>query len=320
MIDKITIRCTLTDEECAHLSHLHYLHSWVNESGTRVEYRSSEYSKISGIEIKITQNRLTLRCSLHKYWQERNFGRLRNDNMFTISEARAAFEMLMFENNLSASRVKVSQVEIGLNLEVTHDPLSFIERVTHISSANRTSKIMFIDANYHINRQKTSEKYKDIRRYFKIYDKGWEMAEKKRKTKAPPTDDERKILRIETVYRRMTEKAPIFFTESNLQKLANRFWLDWKDLFFLRKVRADKGRRKSEKTRAENIINYGAEYCLQKAKDEYKRGDMTEKQFRTEREFIRDFDTRQDMFHQTISKQENEYTSLLISTFAEAKK
>jgi hypothetical protein len=118
----------------------------------------------------------------------------------------------------------------------------------------------------------------------------------------------------------MSEKAPTFFTESNLQKMANRFWLDWKDLFFLRKVRADKGTRKSEEERAYSIINFGAEETLHRAKQEFERGESTAKQYRTVREFVRDFDQHHDKFRQKISAQENQYKTLLVSVLAEAKK
>lgn len=310
MFDKITIRAKISDEECKHLADLHRLQSWTNSDGSQVNYRSSQYANTTGIQVQIMNNHVTLKCSLHKYWEKRNFGHLRNDTLFTISESKAAFETLLFENGLIAPKTRIVQFEIGLNLNVSYEPIIFIELVTWLAASNRTSKVMFIDANYRINRQKTSEKHADIRRYFKIYDKGYEMAERQRKP-AETTTPKENILRIETVYRRQNKRGDEFFTDTNLKPLVQRFWADWKDLYFTRNIRAQKGTRKSEIERAKNIVNIGAEQYLYQIKEQYKNKTLTEKQYRTIREFIRDFDQNEERYKVVISAQEKEYNSLL---------
>jgi len=338
MFDKITIRAKVSGEECVHLAQLHHLHAWINESGTQIDYKSSQFKKISGIDVKIERNVVTISTSLHKYWQKQNYGRLRNDNIFTVSEARAAFEMLLFENGLIASKTKVILFEIGLNIPVSCDPLTFIELVKYVPRKNdiKNDKIMFIDANYKMNRQKTSEKHRDIRRYFKIYDKGWEMKDKKRnkeqpqapkgdvkiesqepraKSQEPRTGTEDHILRIETVYRRKSEQSDKFFTDENISRLAKNFYLEWKDLFFFRKVQAYKGARKSEVEKATQIINYGSQDYLERTKKDFERKEITEKQYRTIREFIRDYEQDNKRFKTIISHQEKEYKSLLYNVF-----
>lgn len=317
MFDKITIRAKVSGEECAHLAQLHRLQVWTNADGTQVNYRSSQYANITGIQVQIMNNRVTLKCSLHKYWEHHNFGKLRNDTIFTISEAKAAFEMLLFENGFVAKKVRIIQFEIGLNMYVSYDPLTFIELVTYIAASNRTNKIMFVDANYRINRQKTSEKHTDIRRYFKIYDKGYEMAEKDRKTKEAQSTE--KILRIETVYRRQNKRGDEFFSDSNLRPLVQRFWLDWKDLYFTRNIRAQKGARKSEIERARSIVNIGSEQYLEQVKEQYRQKALTEKQYRTIREFIRDFDKYEDRFRVIVSPQEKEYNTLFHRVYKHTK-
>lgn len=338
MFDKITIRAKVSGEECVHLAQLHHLHVWTNEAGTQIDYRSSEYKKISGVDVKIQRNVVTISTSLHKYWQKQNYGRLRNDNIFTVSEARAAFEMLLFVNGLIATKTRVILFEIGLNMPVSFDPISFIELVKYIPRKNdiKNDKIMFVDANYRINRQKTSEKHRDIRKYFKIYDKGWEMEDKKRKPAnpcaslvpltPPPAgtplkkgeNQEKnvdKILRIETVYRRKNDRSDKLFTDENISRLAKNFYLEWKDLFFFRSVRAYKGARKSEVERASIIINYGAEEYLRTTKEDFERGKITQKQYRTIREFIRDFDENDKRYKTIVSAQEKEFKALLYSVF-----
>ncbi len=313
MFDKITIRVNVSNEECAHLAQLHCLQIWTNADGTQVNYRSSQYANSTGIQVQIINNRVTLKCSLHKYWEKANFGRLRNDTIFTISEAKAAFEMLLFENGFTAHKVRIVMFEIGLNLYVSYDPITFIELANYMVPASGGAKLMFIDANYHENRQRTTLKHSDIRRYFKIYDKGFEQQKKEKKAGRldKVAHKEENILRIETVYKRASRRADEFFSDANLRPLIQRFWLDWKDLCFIRDIRAQKGVRKSEIERARIIINIGAEQYLKQIKQNYKDQKITQKQYRTEREFIRDFDKHQDKFKIIVSEQEKEYNMLL---------
>ncbi|MEI6554220.1 MAG: hypothetical protein WCL70_01375 [Paludibacter sp.] len=312
MFDKITIRAKLSNEECVWLSQLHSLHVWTNADVTQIEYRSGDYSKFSGVEIHIKNNVLTLKNSLHKYWNNRNYGMLRNDNAFTVSEAKSAFQMLLSENRLHPGKVRITQFEIGLNLNVSYDPLTFIEQVKHLPTSR--NKQMFIDANYHINRQRTTEKYKDIRKYYKIYDKGWEMMDKKR-GQTIPTGFIQNNLRIETCFRRHNDMGDKFFTDINIDKLVRRFYLDWRNLFFARDVIGKKGTRISEIERANILINEGKDSYLSAIIKDFDNRKITEQQFRTIREFIRDFDKHQYKFQIKISKQENEYKELLYKAF-----
>jgi hypothetical protein len=321
LFDKITIRAKISDEQCVHLKDIHHLQVWTNSDSSQVNYRSSQYANSTGIQVLITNNKVTLNCSLHKYWEKRNFGKLRNDTVFTISESKAAFEMLLFENGFTAHKVRVVMFEIGLNLYVSYDPITFIELANYMVPMSGGAKVMFVDANYHQNRQRTTLKHSDIRRYFKIYDKGFERAKKEKKAGRIETisESDEKILRIETVHKRINKRADEFFSDSFLKPLIQRFWLDWKDLCFTRDVRAQKGSRKSEVIRARNIINIGAEQYLQQIKQEYKDKKLTEKQYRTDREFIRDFEQHPERFKVIISPQEKEYNSLLYRVYKHTK-
>lgn len=319
MFDKITIRAKVSHEVCNHLQEHHHLQVWTNDNGMDVEYRSNDnYKKFTGISIKIQRNVLTLSTSLHKYWNDRNYGRLRNDNIFTISEAKSAFEMLLFENRLKASETKVILFEVGLNMHVSYNPLTFIELVKYMPLKNdkKQDKIMFIDANFSINRQKTSEKHKDFRVYYKIYDKGWEINDKARtKNQEPRIKKDDNILRIETVYRRNSVLSNKLFSDANINRLVKNFYKNWKDLFFFREVRAYKGARKSEIDRIKMIVNLGAEEYLKLTKEEFRNKKITEKQCRTIKESIRDYDEESKFYKVLISPQEKEYNVLLYKVF-----
>ena len=320
MFDKITIRAKLSSKDCWRISNQHHMTCWNNTKCTKVEYRNGEDSKITGIEVSIKNDFLTLKTSLHKFWYLRNYGVLRNDKLFTVSEAKSAFEMLLFENGLVAKNVYITQFEIGLNLNVSYDPLTFIEIARSIQTTS--NKMMFVDANYHINRQRTTEKHKDIRKYFKMYDKGFEMNQKSKepkKIKMVMMATMPKILRIETCSRRYKERSDKFFMSNNIDRLVNRFYLEWKNLIFKKDVIGKKGTRKSEIDRAKLRINEGEETYLKNAKSDFDNRLITENQYRTIREFIRDFKNDQSKFDIIISKQEKEYNELLTSTYILAK-
>ena len=335
MFDKITILAEdISQGECEHLAKAHRLLARINLQTAEIlgYYSSTFHSRISGIVITIEcKKRINAKIttSLHKYWQRHNYGKLRNDNEFTVSEAKAAFETLLFECGLLIERVKVVYFEIGLNLRVSYDPLSFIELVKYgmFQSKNGTHrrKIMFTDANYQIYRQKTTEKHRDIRKYFKIYDKGFEMDGKKRgkhriEAIQKRIEEKNNILRIETVYKRHSEKAVTFFTDSNIRRLINWFYLDWKELNFFKKIRAEKGARKSETERAQIIVNIGAEEYRRQINEDLKENRITPKQHRTIREFIRDFEKNGNRFKTIISPQEKEYNKLFDKELAEQRK
>lgn len=316
MFDKIAIRTTVSGEESAHLAHLHRLDAFRSDDGRRVIYKSNDYAKLTGVVVSIKNNKVTIKTSLHKYWNKRNFGRLRNDNVFTLSEAKSAFEMLLFENGLLPGRTRVVYFEIGINLNVSYPPLSYIERVMYVprKSIAGSNKEMFIDANYRKNRQKTTEKHKDIRKYYKIYDKGWEMREKKRGKQN--YKQEEYILRVETVYKRHNERADTFFSDDNLRRLSNRYYLDWKDLFFYREVDAYKGARRSQVDCARQIVNSSEEEFMEMIYSELEEGRLTPKQYRTQREFARDFNANSHKYRVVISNQEKEYVRMFRNEFS----
>lgn len=305
MFDKITLKAKLTADECEAMAHNHRLKMWVNESNTVREFRSDSYANITGMSIKIdSRGQMTMKASLHKYWNKNVEGIMRNDNDFTLNESLLAFKMLLSENNLEPEKTRITQFEIGVNLNVENDPKEYIQRCLHINSPEKN---MFVDANYRVNRQRTTMKHKDMRKYFKIYDKGWEMIDR-RKVKR---EDRANILRIETIYRRHNEKMVTFATLENFRRLASRFKSDWSTLFFERKVVADIGTRKSELDRAKEILNIGIEAYVEKMREKHEDGKITYRQFRTCRDFARDFELHGHRFKSIISTYEAEYQQKL---------
>ena len=314
MFDWITIRARVSDEIRDKLVAKHSLREWRGSNG-RVDYDSSDVSKITGLIISIRNNVVTIRTGLHKYYNNRNFGSGvgRNVTLFDRESAVAAFHNLLAENFLREDATKVLKFEIGLNLHVKYEPVEYIKLIRAIGTQ---SKCYFEDANYRLNRQKTTEKHKDIRKYFKIYDKSFEVFEKERRKEVREKGIEENILRVETVYKRNSTKADNFLSNSNINRLFDQFFEDWSSAIFLRHTRAEKGIRKSELDRAERIFNIGPEEYLKQSAELYKRGNLSAKQYRTIREFVRDFSENKRKFKVEISPLEKEFFKVLKSTFS----
>lgn len=312
MFDKMTIRATLSDDESRHIAEIHRLDAFVSQNGSRIIYQSNRVSNQTNVHIRIDCNKLTLTTSLHKFWNQQNYGFLRNDNLFTMSEARSAFEMLLFQNGLLPERVRIIYYEVGVNLGVSKDPINYIKKVRWVSGLRKEA---FIDAAQVPNRQKTTEKSKYIRRYFKIYDKGFEMSNRS-KYRIP---DNKNILRIETVVKRCNERAERFFLDTNISEVLNRFYADWSSLFFEKGIYAEKGTRQSEVQRAYMIANLGPEEYQKRIKKELEDGVLTSRQYRTAREFMRDYYDNEKRYRTVISEEEREYKGLLYSVFSQSK-
>ncbi len=125
--------------------------------------------------------------------------------------------------------------------------------------------------------------HREIKKVYKAYDKAFEMNDKKR-IEHPKNVN---ILRIETVYRRV-EKLPFtkFFTNDYLGNLIKTFERDWRSLEFDIEISTPKGTTSAKINLCKNLIKRGKEAVLNEAKHRNKSGLITDKQYRTIREFI----------------------------------
>lgn len=273
--------------------------------GDSVFYQSAKQSRFDGVFIKVSRDRVQIKCSLHKTYYKAVFGMLDNSGQFTISNARNALEMLFKTVGLDKDRAKITYFEIGLNIPTKADPLQYIEAINSIGWNNE--KELFIDANFKKNRQKTTEKSKNIKKVFKVYDKGFEMADRKR---IEPTGVN--ILRIETTYKRQNILVTDFFTPANIDRITRRFYTDWVSVGFTRTITAEKGIKPSQRAKAEKLLHLGREGYLNTAKADFEKGILSEKEYRTIREFIRDWDDNKHLYKATPSDLETEYRKELL--------
>jgi hypothetical protein len=115
--------------------------------GNRSYYESSEYGKFDGIHLKIEGRTLKVVCSVQKIFSKYARGnRLDNSGSFTVSEGRAALNLLFDSIGIDVSHVTVTYFEIGLNMKMSRDPSEYIKRVMSTDDARE----MYSDADYKI--------------------------------------------------------------------------------------------------------------------------------------------------------------------------
>jgi len=289
------------------------LETWSN--GSKTVYKSPKEAYFEGILLRVNNEKLQIKCSLHKVFYKKKYGVLDNTGIFTVSNANEALELLFNHIGAKKDNAKITYFEIGLNLPVKHEATKYIELMQAITTGKTSIKKTFgEDKNYKKNQQKTTEKSKGIKVVYKTYNKEAENAARQRKE---PTGEH--VLRLETMYRRQSISVTDFFKKENIDKLVSYFYRDWARVEFTRTMSADSGTRISEMYNAEKVLLLGAENYLQKAKEDFKNGKITEKQYRTVREFIRDWDSNKHKYKMLPSEYEKEYREALKYRFEIAK-
>ena len=307
MFDKMIFNIRIQfDKEAFPIAERNNLQSCME--GKNVYYKSTRIANFEGITMTVKDGKVQIKCSLHKIYYKNVFNELDNSGLFTMDNAVKALDMLFNTIGVDKERAKITYFEIGLNIPTEHEPIQYIELVKSITTGKlkQQQKEMFNDANFKKYRQKTTEKHKNIKKVFKLYDKGFENADRKR---TEPTGE--KILRIETMYRRQSIYVSDFFLPDNISKLAKTFYRDWVNVEFDRTITADKGTRQSEISNAKNVLLLGRDEYLIQVKSDFDKGILTAKQYRTIREFIRDWENNKHKYRALPTKHEKEYKEKL---------
>lgn len=272
--------------------------------GNEVFYRNTLAGRFEALELQLRGGKLTIKGSLHKFYNKEKNGRLENIGMFSFGDARTAFGMLFARLGITGKGAILTYFEIGANLIVPEPPIEYIKAMQSIKGVG--GKLMFNDANYRQDRQRTTEKSKTIKKHFKVYDKNHEMEER---GKSLPLGYN--ILRIESVYKRQRRKLEQFLSEENARKLVGGFFKDWESVYFAPVLKAKKGVRESEKAKALEIIQLGTDSYIAKMKEEYNLGIITKKVLRGAQEFAKKWETNRKKFQLTETEQEKGYFEAL---------
>lgn len=261
-------------------------------------YTSGKECRLSSLYIALQGNKATIKGSLHKLYNNLKTGRADNSGRFTMEQAQEAFILLEDITAIAFEKAKITYYEIGYNIQVERNPSDYIRKARSIGEANEP--LLYEEARVNEGKQKSTRRTKAKKKYYKIYDKQQETKEKQRRD-IPPT------LRIETAYKRQSKSLEEFVKPSNLYRLKRAFVKDWGSLEFRREYQGRAGVHQSQATRIAEISELGKDEYLQRERERLDAGTISPKQYRTIREFVRDFDKHKDKAKAIISKEEKEY-------------
>lgn len=309
MIDLITLVKQLQDDEVSLIVDRNGLQT--NSKAGIVFYDNMDTKNLSqqkGVFIRIeTNQKLKVETSLHKFFNE-IAGRERNNiNLFSMSDAKRTIDQLLIEKHIKADDLRVYNFEMGLNLNVSKNCRSYLDRMKSLGSVGN-EKQLYVNARYKDERMKTTVFHKHTRKYFKVYDKVFESMDKKKKY----IPDEN-ILRIETVNRRLDNcSVADFFSPANMDKLVETFFRDWRTIQFEQDIITPKGTGRARQHLCLEIMNKGKDAVLKQAKERHGNGSLTDWEYRNTREFIvNEWDTIKKSIKFIQSDEEQEFRQLM---------
>lgn len=296
-------------KEALRIAEANHLHRH-DDNGKFVYYESSAFGKFEGVRLKIrSDGTMQIICSLHSLYYKWKYGILDNSGFFSMRQAMETAKALFDRIGIGYETTVITYYEIGLNLPMRHDPSGYIRKAYSIGSGGE--KVLFNDANFQRDRQRTTEKSHTIKKVFKMYDKSFEYREK-RKTVAD------NILRIETMYRRQKIPLSEFTSTGFADRQCKRFLNDWGSVSFPWRIEAEKGVGLNQKQQAYHIMSMGVDGYLKYLDDSYKAGDITIMQKKTGRAFAREWDRISCKFRQVADNEELEFKEKLSTLLKEA--
>lgn len=314
MIDLITlVKPCLSETEIATLVEKNDLQT--NSSDGVVYYdnlTTKNLKQQQGVFIRIeTNQKLRVECSLQKFFNEISEGERSNYGLFSMPNAKEANNRLLTDKAIPADDLRVYGYEIGLNLTVSKNCRDYLDKMKSIG-ATGNEKQLYVNPRYKDERVKTTVFHNHTRKYFKVYDKVFEMLDKKRKH-IPDGN----ILRIETAYRRLDNCfATDFFNPDNLKKLLESFFRDWRTVQFYQDIVTPKGTGRAKQQLCIELIDKGKEAMLKQAKERYKNASLTDWEYRNTREFItKEWDAIKKKIKFIKSDEEKEFRQLLNTNY-----
>lgn len=282
-------------QECTRNGKLYY------ETGLPQRNKEHMFIKIG------TNNKLKVECSIHKLYEQATTGHYTNYGIFTLEQAKQTIITALAGKGIDPADIRVYNYEIGVNLYMSQDCRAYLDPMETIGILE-DKKPLYVNPRFKDQRVKTTVCHKHVRKHFKAYDKGFE-ARDKRRTDVP----DQNILRLETVYRRVENMSlEEFFSRDNIDKMQNRFFRDWRAVQFQRTIHAPKGMRSTKKAISQTILEVGTKTALSQARERHKASTLTDREFRTIREFIvNEWDTAKRDIYFIASDQEKEYREKL---------
>lgn len=312
MFDKMIFTATLSRKQvCKIVKDLHLIPC---SKGDKTYWSSSNYALLDGRHAVIdSSGHLKLSCSIHKLYEQAMTGALDNSRECRMSDALSVISALFDSEgglDIPLDKLHVRYMEIGLSFVMAHNPLDYIRQM--ISVGEDKAREMFIDYHYERDRMKITAKTRNVRKCLKVYDKTFEAADKDR-----TVDDN--TLRVETQYRRMNMRLDQLLTPETLDKFLFQFYQDWSSVTWVRDVTAVKGVKASQLAKAAELLTIGEDAYLERHRREWKAGALSDKAWRTYREFAANWSNLRSMFRSERGPLEAEYDDKFMINYVYAK-
>ena len=300
MFDKIIIKARIDVGGIDTIVLRNYLEQCTE--GDELFYKSTAYANFDGCFIEVRGEQLKCKCSINKLYEKEQSGKLDNSKPMTFRNAVRTINTLLSRLCVKAENAVVTYYEVGVTMKMPRPATEYISLCEEVSD-----RVLWNDANYPVDRQKTTEKSKYYRKVLKIYDKTFEGISKGRKV-------DHNVLRVETVYRHQQIPLLELISNDNMTKIGRVFYNDWNAARFVRDVEAI-GMKMSQLDKAREVVRLGVDRYREKYKALYMEGKLTKKQWETIRNFARSWPDEASKYKEIEREEEKEFREKLLKLY-----
>ena len=301
MFDKVIIKARIDVNDIDTIVLRNYLEQCTE--GDELFYKSTAYANFDGCFIEVRGSTLKCKCSINKLYEKDQSGKLDNSKPMTFRNAVRTINMLLNRLCVKAENAVVTYYEVGVTMVMPRQATEYISLADEVDG-----RILWNDANYPVDRQKTTEKSKYFRKVLKIYDKTFEGISKGRKVG-------NNILRVESVYRHQSVPLTELISNENMSKIGRVFYNDWSNARFIRDIEPCGGVKMSQIDKARELLRLGVDRYREKYKALYMEGKLTKKQWETIRNFARSWPNEADKYKQIEREEEREFKEKLLKLY-----
>lgn len=300
MFDKVIIKACIDVDDIDTIVLRNYLEQCTE--GDELFYKSTAYANFDGCFIEVRGNALKCKCSINKLFEKEQSGKLDNSKPMTFRNAVRTINALLNRLCVKPENAVVTYYEVGVTMKMPRPATEYISLCEEVSE-----RVLWNDANYPVDRQKTTEKSKYFRKVLKIYDKTFEGISKGRKV-------EHNVLRVETVYRHQQIPLVELISNETMSKIGRVFYNDWIAARFVRDVEAV-GVKMSQLEKAREMVRIGVDRYRDKYKALYMEGKLTKKQWETIRNFARSWPIEKEKYKEIEREEEREFREKLLTLY-----
>ena len=300
MFDKVNIKARIDVDDIDTIVLRNYLEQCTE--GDELFYKSTAYANFDGCFIEVRGSTLKCKCSINKLYEKEQSGKLDNSKPMTFRNSVRTINNLLSRLCVKAENAVVTYYEVGVTMKMPRPATEYISLCEEVAG-----RVMWNDANYPVDRQKTSEKSKYYRKVLKIYDKTFEGTSKGRKV-------EHNVLRVETVYRHQQVPLLELISNDTMMKIGRVFYNDWNEARFIRDVGAI-GVKMSQLDKAREMVRLGVDRYKEKYKALYMEGKLTKKQWETIRNFARSWPKEKEKYKEIERDEEKEFREKLLALY-----